>query len=62
MTAAYTTQFWQRRTNVWRSATSPARGKSYLELEQQLKRREAPMAAVIDRLAPAQGGFSRSRL
>jgi hypothetical protein len=33
----------------------PHGGKSYLELEQQLKRREAPMAAVIDRLAPAQG-------
>ena len=25
MTAAYATQFWERRTNVWRKATNPAR-------------------------------------
>src|SRR5258708_23636241 len=28
MTMAHATQFWQQRTNVWRRATSPARGAS----------------------------------
>src|SRR6516162_884175 len=30
MTAAYATQFWQRQTNVWRKATTPARGPKRL--------------------------------
>jgi hypothetical protein len=33
MTGPYSIQFWQRRTNVWRKPTSPARGISDQEAE-----------------------------